>query len=767
VALRGGNEDDSIKLRPRQHLFYRARNFHGRGSELERLEAEVRGAAAGGTSLSFVGLKGLGGIGKTALAAELAERLWQDVDLFPGGVLWADLDKEAPEEAAHRWLGELGGDTVKAAPGRDLEQFHELAAARRPLVVLDNVPRPRAGVNAAEPLLVHAAGVVTLLTTRFREAVPSGVRVEELDVLPPAEARELLRSHGIPFADDDSAAEDMLELCGRLPLFVNVAGRVVAQGYYSLAGYAEELRRRGLAALAEDDETGRAGVIFDLSWDHLSDRAKEAFAVLALAPGEDVGPNLVRAWLETADAGGAGGSQPGRLLAELANASLLSPVSGRKDRYRYHDRVRDYALTKLRLPEDEARRRLLSCWTSWDMVKAEFEAAGAYGLATQYLRLRAWGVDEPADFAPWFHFSRGQASVLGMYPELFFQQAFNEPADSPVSRAAQKKVGTAEESGSWLEWQNRPREWVPPACLMVLRGHPNAVLSVSVSGHGKTAVSWSKDGTVRVWDLVGGRCNVVWEGLTDRVLSVAVTADGRTAVSGSKDGTVRVWDLVGGRCTAELEGHTDSVWSVAVTADSRTAVSGSSDRTVRVWNLAGGRCTAVLEGHANRVWSVAVTADGRTAVSWSRDGKVRVWKLAEGRCTAVLKGHSYLVRSVAVTADGRTAVSGSRDETVRVWDLGGGHSNAVLTGHTDWVHSVAMTENGRMAVSGSGDGSIRVWDLVGDRCTAVLGGHTDRVLSVAVTGDGRTAVSGSEDGTVRVWDLGGGHHTAVLSSGFS
>ena len=484
AARRGGNEDNSVELRPRQNLSHRTRNFHGRGSELERLEAEVRGAAAGGTSLSFVGLKGLGGIGKTALAAELAERLWQDVDLFPGGVLWADLDKEAPEEAARRWFGELGGDAVKAAPGRVVEQFHELAAARRPLVVLDNVPRPRAGVIPAEPLLVHAAGVVTLLTTRFREAVPAGVRVEELDVLPPAEARELLRSHGIQFADDDSAAEEVLELCERLPLFVNVAGRVVAQGYYSLSGYAEELRRRGLAALAEDDETGRAGVIFDLSWDHLSEKAKEVFGVLALAPGEDVGPNLVRAWLQPADTGEERRSRPEGLLAELANASLLSPVAGRKGRYRYHDRVRDYALTKLPPPKDEARRRLLTCWTDWDMVTAEFEAARADGLATQYMRLRSWGVDEPADFGPWFHVARGQASVLGLYPELFFQQAFNEAEDSPVSRSARGRVGTAEEPRRWLGWENRPREWVPPACLMALRGHPESVLSVAVTGDG-------------------------------------------------------------------------------------------------------------------------------------------------------------------------------------------------------------------------------------------------------------------------------------------
>src|SRR5262249_11040150 len=154
-------------------------------------------------------------------------------------------------------------------------------------------------------------------------------------------------------------------------------------------------------------------------------------------------------------------------------------------------------------------------------------------------------VGEPADFPTWFHFTLGQASILGLHPELFFQQAYNEPADSPVSRAAQVRVGSGEAPERWLEWVNRPREWRPPACLMALLGR------------------------------------------ADGVSCVALSADGRTAVSGSKE--IRVWDLAQGRCTAILEGHTDWVWGVALSADGRTAVSWSNDKTVRVWDLATGR----------------------------------------------------------------------------------------------------------------------------------------------------------------------------------
>src|SRR5262249_13647185 len=89
---------------PLQHLDYRAPNFQGRQHELQELLALLRSSRAQGTALSLVSLKGMGGVGKSALAAELAESLRQDVDAFPGGVLWTNLLEKAPADAAQSWL---------------------------------------------------------------------------------------------------------------------------------------------------------------------------------------------------------------------------------------------------------------------------------------------------------------------------------------------------------------------------------------------------------------------------------------------------------------------------------------------------------------------------------------------------------------------------------------------------------------------------------------------------------------------------------------
>jgi WD40 repeat protein len=491
---------------------------------------------------------------------------------------------------------------------------------------------------------------------------------------------------------------------------------------------------------------------FDLA-DYLAEREADGAAVLAFFHRE-IGEVVQGRYLQGQD-----GLEQHRELARYFGGQVLEQAGGTGERR--------FNLRKLaELPyQQTAGEMWLDVGTlltgDFAFLRAKTEAGQVVYLVEDYNRAHP-GLAEMSAFFPWYHFIRGQAHSLATHPELFFQQAFNEPMDSPVSQAAQQRVDSAEAPARWLEWINRPGEFVPPACAQVLTGHTLSVTSVALTPDGRTAASGSFDKTLRVWDVATGRCRAILEGHWNAVMSVVLTADGRTAVSGSYDHALRVWDVATGRCRAILEGHTNGVVSVALTPDGRTAVSGSNDKTLRVWDVATGCCRATLQGHTDHVMSVSLTADGRTAVSGSVDKSVRVWDVATGRCCAILKGHTHIVRSVALTPDGRTAVSGSADNTLRVWDVVTGRCRATLEGHTVTVDSVALTPDGHTAVSGSADNTLRVWDVAAGRRPAILERHTTLVTSVKLTMDGHTAVSGSKDGTVRVWDVATGRCRAIL-----
>ena len=64
-------------------------------------------------------------------------------------------------------------------------------------------------------------------------------------------------------------------------------------------------------------------------------------------------------------------------------------------------------------------------------------------------------------------------------------------------------------------------------------------LSVALSGDGKTLVSGSFDGTVKVWDVGTGRERTALKGQANLVATVALSGDGKTIVSGGGRGASR------------------------------------------------------------------------------------------------------------------------------------------------------------------------------------------------------------------------------------
>ena len=200
-----------------------------------------------------------------------------------------------------------------------------------------------------------------------------------------------------------------------------------------------------------------------------------------------------------------------------------------------------------------------------------------------------------------------------------------------------------------------------------------------------------------------------------------------------------------------LVGHTGGISSVSVTPDGKQAISGSGDTihfiglsdwitrarfsesgdtTLRVWDLTSGQCLKTLEGHTDGISSVSVTPDGKQAISASKDKTLRVWDLTSGRCVNTLEGHSDKVFSVSVTPDGKQAVSASWDGTLRVWNLTSGRCVRCINIPIERkfrVNNVSVTPDGKQAVSVSCYNTLRVWDLTSGQCVNTLEGHYNPV----------------------------------------
>ncbi|MDG4817210.1 BTAD domain-containing putative transcriptional regulator [Micromonospora sp. WMMD956] len=347
--------------------------FTGRAAALRQLDALLPADTAdagrdGGAGRAVVisAIAGTAGVGKTTLAVHWAHRV---AHLFPDGQLYVnlrgfDLDGRAvpPGEALRGFLEALHVPPQRVPtdlPGQ-AALFRTLLADRRVLVLLDNARDD----GQVRPLLPGSPGSLVVVTSRNRLTglvVSDGAHPVALDLLPPAEARELLgRRLGRARADREPAARDeIVRRCAGLPLALAiVAARAVGQPDAPLAALAAELRDTDpdrLTALATGDPATDVRAVFSWSYRALDADSARLFRLLGLHPGPDAARPAV------ASLTGLPPARVGTLLAGLARANLLTERT--PGRYAMHDLLRAYAseLCHGLDPEAEreaARRRL-------------------------------------------------------------------------------------------------------------------------------------------------------------------------------------------------------------------------------------------------------------------------------------------------------------------------------------------------------------------------------------------------------------------------
>ncbi|KAF8702671.1 WD40 repeat-like protein, partial [Rhizoctonia solani] len=202
------------------------------------------------------------------------------------------------------------------------------------------------------------------------------------------------------------------------------------------------------------------------------------------------------------------------------------------------------------------------------------------------------------------------------------------------------------------------------------------------------------------------------------------------------------------------------VQCLSISPDGSMAITGHPDGSLHMRDaLVGTPIGSPLVGHTGSVTCVAHSPSSHLAASGSHDATVRIWDLKDQNRVRshALTGHSGSVNSVAFCCSTNILASGSSDRTIRLWDTDCMRQiGEPYTGHSDSVTSIMFSPNGNKLVSGSSDRTIRVWsvDIVDQKLSLsplVIAGHSDSITCVAVSPDGTKIASGSIDRTVRLW----------------
>ncbi|CAE6536797.1 unnamed protein product [Rhizoctonia solani] len=116
--------------------------------------------------------------------------------------------------------------------------------------------------------------------------------------------------------------------------------------------------------------------------------------------------------------------------------------------------------------------------------------------------------------------------------------------------------------------------------------------------------------------------------------------------------------------------------------------------------------------HPQPIQSLSMSPGGsRMAVGYS-DGSLAVWDLQTGvRICGSLAGHRDSVTCVVYSPISDLIISSSEDTTIRIWDVAARlQTSHLLTGHSGPVYAVTSSPVSTMIASGSSDKAIRLWD---------------------------------------------------------
>ncbi len=334
------------RLSPPDTLPPETTQFVGRSEELELLTGEP-----GDTPWVNV-IEGTAGVGKTALALQAARAVSAQ---YPDGTFYLNLHTHDPGhpsldagEALHRLLRMLAAPATQIpdAPGERAALLRAQLSRRRAIVILDDAGRH----DQIRPLLPETGECLILITTRRTFPGLEGARALTLDALPVDDAITLFRTVAGPGTPhDDGEAALAVQLCGRLPLAIQLAAGRLARDYPPTIGDLVEELSQSPARSGAGSASPEVMSAFDLAYRSLAPGHQRFFRRLGVSPC---------AYISLPAAAALGGgtlAEAQEALGALLDHHLLARAPA--GQFRFHDLIRGYAAMRAAHEDSRSEQR--------------------------------------------------------------------------------------------------------------------------------------------------------------------------------------------------------------------------------------------------------------------------------------------------------------------------------------------------------------------------------------------------------------------------
>ena len=202
------------------------------------------------------------------------------------------------------------------------------------------------------------------------------------------------------------------------------------------------------------------------------------------------------------------------------------------------------------------------------------------------------------------------------------------------------------------------------------------VRTISIHPSGNYLLVGTDDTVIRTYDLTNNyKCYTssnTYDNHFKSLNQVRYSPDGKMFISAGKDGAIKIWDGVTGRCVTTIpKAHGNSVFSVQFSQNSKYFLSGGSDSIVRIWDLSTGKQVRSYEPPKPQEVNYRVQASfnfNESGVMSSFHNDIIIWDTRMSSISHQLSGHIKPVRWIASSPVMHSIMSCSEDLRARFWN---------------------------------------------------------------------------------------------------
>ncbi len=287
--------------------------------------------------------------------------------------------------------------------------------------------------------------------------------------------------------------------------------------------------------------------------------------------------------------------------------------------------------------------------------------------------------------------------------------------------------------------------------------------SVAISPDGQLLAAAGDGGAIRLFRLPNGETHHLLTGHTNTITSVAFSPDSTTLASTGDDGMILLWTIPEGRLQRQLNEQMP-MRAVVFSPDGRLLVGASHNGAILLWQVESGTLLRTLPLHSQRVNALAFHPDGHLLASVGSDGAIYLIEMSDVHeaqhdrlpVRTLVAEQNLRFFAATFSPDGKRFVAGCNDGKLHVWDAPFTQQMQQpqqTLAHRGEIRAVAFCADSRFLFSAGNDSVIRLWDCTDMHCCQSLNGHKETVHTLALGLQNRLLASGSEDAALCLWEV--------------